>query len=125
MILDTGAVSALFDGEEGIEGLLKGAGRHHLPVIVAGEYRYGLKRSRKENILTRLMDRLESESIVLDIDLDTAGHYAEIRERLRALGTPIPENDIWIAALAVQHGLPVASRDAHFDNVKGLKRVPW
>ena len=38
---------------------------------------------------------------------------------------PIPENDIWIAALAIQHGLAVASRDAHFDHVKGPKRVSW
>jgi len=125
MILDTSAVSALFDGEEGINLLLKNSGTHQLPVIVSGEYRYGLKRSRKEIPLSRLLDKLEMESRVLDVDLDTASHYAEIRERLRELGKPIPENDIWIAALAIQHGLAVASRDTHFDHVKGLKRVSW
>jgi tRNA(fMet)-specific endonuclease VapC len=125
MIIDTGAVSALFEGEAGIQRLLGDSVRHHLPVIVLGEYRFGLKRSRKNGPLTRLLDILEKESIVLDIDSETSRFYAEIRERLREQGQPIPENDIWIASLAIQHGLTIASRDAHFDNVKGVKRHPW
>jgi tRNA(fMet)-specific endonuclease VapC len=59
------------------------------------------------------------------VDADTAGQYADIREELRTAATPIPENDIWIAALCRQHQLPLASRDGHFDKVRGLKRVGW
>ena len=51
--------------------------------------------------------------------------YADIREELRAAATPIPENDIWIEALCQQHQMAVASRDGHFDKVRGLKRVEW
>ncbi|MBX3734827.1 MAG: hypothetical protein KF791_19795 [Verrucomicrobiae bacterium] len=59
------------------------------------------------------------------VDGDTADPYANIREELRAAATPIPENDIWIAALCRQHQLAVASRHVHFDRVRGLRRVTW
>jgi predicted nucleic acid-binding protein len=62
---------------------------------------------------------------VLNVDEETAGHYAEVREELKSKGHPIPANDLWIAALARQHRLPVLSRDEHFDFVPGLKRIDW
>jgi tRNA(fMet)-specific endonuclease VapC len=62
---------------------------------------------------------------VLLVDEVSTQHYADIREELRAAATPIPENDLWIAALARQHALRVVSRDAHFDRVTGLQRVSW
>ena len=52
-------------------------------------------------------------------------HYANIRHRLRLAGTPIPENDIWIAALALEHQQQVLSNDHHFDLVEGLVRISW
>jgi tRNA(fMet)-specific endonuclease VapC len=63
-------------------------------------------------------------SILLNCDADTASHYADIDDWLRARGRPIPQNDMWIAAVARQHGLPVASRDTHFDEVDSISRVP-
>jgi len=63
--------------------------------------------------------------LVLGVDETTAERYAEIREELRRKGRPIPANDLWIAALARQHALPLLSRDQHFDSVPGLKRVGW
>lgn len=125
MILDTTAVSALINGDTGVRDVLGDTGRHQLPVVVIGEYRYGLGMSRREDQLGKLMDRLESESDVLGVDAETARCYSKIKQALRVLGRLIPENDIWIAALAVQHRQPVVSRDAHFDYVKGLKRVTW
>ena len=62
---------------------------------------------------------------VLDVNSETARHYADVREELRRAKTPIPENDLWIAALARQHDLPVITRDAHFDNVPGIRRIGW
>lgn len=125
MILDTNAISAIFAGDEGVASVIDGAVRHHLPAIVLGEYRYGLKRSRKRRNLELLLDRLEEQSIVLVIDGVTARHYADVREALRKQGRPIPENDVWIAALAIQHRQPIVSRDAHFDVVEGVKRISW
>jgi predicted nucleic acid-binding protein len=55
----------------------------------------------------------------------TAQHYAEVRDELRRRGRPIPENDVWIAALAREHAQPVVSRDEHFDHVVGIRRVGW
>ncbi len=125
MILDTNAVSALFAGHAGLEAVLADRERIHVPVIVLGEYRYGIKGSRSSAKLDLLLDQLESESDILHVDPITARTYAEIRKELKAAGRPIPENDIWIAALARQHDLPVVSRDSHFDHVKKLTRVDW
>ena len=55
----------------------------------------------------------------------TASVYAGVRTALKEQGTPVPANDAWIAALALQHGLPVASRDVHFDVVPGVRRLGW
>lgn len=125
MILDTNAVSAIFAGDEDVASVLDGAVRHHVPAIVLGEYRYGLKRSRRRRRLQLLLDRLELESIVLAVDGETAKHYADVRNALRRQGRPLPENDVWIAALALQHHQPIVSQDAHFDAVEGVKRISW
>ena len=125
MILDTNAVSALFAGDSSLAEALANDDRHHLPVIVIGEYRYGLARSRDRSRLGRLLDMLIHESLVLTIDVGTAAHYATLREELRQGGRPIPENDVWIAALSRQHDLPVITRDDHFDQIIDLQRIRW
>jgi tRNA(fMet)-specific endonuclease VapC len=125
MILDTNAVSALLAGEEKVNDLLSAIERPHLPVVVIGEYLYGLKSSTHHKRLRALLEMLIRESIVLLVDEPTAEHYAEVRNELRDKGRPIPENDVWIAALARQHGLPVISRDQHFDEVDGVIRHSW
>ena len=125
MILDTNAVSALFAGDSAIEQVLGAETIHHLPVIVIGEYRYGIARSKHRRRLERLLELLIRESIVLLIDEDTTPHYATVRENLRRAGTPIPENDVWIAALARQHGEAIVSRDRHFDLVDASLRASW
>jgi tRNA(fMet)-specific endonuclease VapC len=125
VILDTNAVSALFAGDSAIEQVIEAEVIHHLPVIVIGEYRYGIARSKHRRRLERLLELLIRESIVLLIDEETTPHYATVRENLRRAGTPIPENDVWIAALARQHGEPIVSRDRHFDLVDTSLRTGW
>ncbi len=71
------------------------------------------------------LDTLIRESIPLAVDLETTDRYAQVRDELRRSGTPIPENDVWIAALARQYEEPVVSRDEHFDAVKGIVRHSW
>jgi predicted nucleic acid-binding protein len=61
----------------------------------------------------------------LAVDESTAGLYAEVRDELKHSGRPMPSNDLWIAALVRQYGLPLLSRDGHFDFVAGLKRIGW
>jgi len=125
MILDTNAVSDLLAGNPDLENLLVHSEKHHLPIIVIGEYRFGLMVSRKRKVLEPLLDRLEEECIVLSPDRNTARQYARIRYELKKKARPIPENDIWIAALACQHQLEVASNDERFDQVEGIDRISW
>jgi predicted nucleic acid-binding protein len=125
MILDTNAVSGLLEGHAALEALLAREVRHELPVIVIGEYRYGLARSRLRRRLVPLFEQLIRESTVLSVTVATAAAYATVREALRAQGTPIPENDVWISALAIEHGLDIVSRDSDFDQVPGVRRRTW
>lgn len=125
MILDTNAVSSLFVGDPDLSEVLIEAQHHHLPVVVIGEYGYGLQGSRRRDHLQALLDTLIQQSIVLPIDQTTAAIYSQIRHELKRKGRPIPENDVWIAALARQHGQPIVSRDDHFDSVSGLERRAW
>ena len=125
MILDTNAVSALLSGDPALGHLLESSERHHLPVIVIGEFRYGLLRSRHRQTLQAFLETLIRESPVLRVDEATTAHYAAVRSELREAGRPIPENDVWIAALARQHDQPLVSRDEHFDEIAGVERLGW
>lgn len=125
MILDTNAVSALLSGDPDLADVLSLAEYHHLPVIVIGEYRYGLHRSQQRGALQELFETLIRESLVLGVDEATTVHYAAVRDELRNLGRPIPENDVWISAIARQHDQQIVSRDEHFDSVPGASRLDW
>jgi tRNA(fMet)-specific endonuclease VapC len=125
VILDTNAVSALLSGDKNIGRVLDGGDVHQLPLPVVGEYQYGMSVSRKERRMLSLFRRLEADSKVLSPDRHTADIYALIRYHLRQIGRPIPESDIWIAALARQHALDIVSNDAHFDYVDGVRRLSW
>jgi predicted nucleic acid-binding protein len=76
---------------------------HHLPVVVIGEYQFGLRLSRSRRKLQSLFAKLEGQSVVLAPDRSTADWYASVRYALKSSGRPIPENDVWVAALARQH----------------------
>lgn len=124
-MLDTNALSAWADGDAELLQRLPKDRLWRIPVIVLGEFSFGIRRSRDRAKLEQWVDEVKAACGVDGIDADTAGHYADIREELRAATTPIPENDIWIAAMCRQLRLPLASRDGHFDKVRGLKRVAW
>ncbi|MEX2316732.1 MAG: PIN domain-containing protein [Pirellulales bacterium] len=125
MILDTNAVWALLSGDKSFGNLIADSDTHQLPLPVVGEYRYGLLISRKERRLESLFRRLEADSEVLYPDRETAEIYASIRYELKKIGRPIPESDIWIAALGRQYDLEIISNDTHFDQVDGARRIGW
>lgn len=125
MILDTNALSALVDGASAIEKLLKRASFLALPVIVLGEYRYGISRSSRRAEYESWLARDLSLFQILDVSMQTSVYYASIRLELKEKGRPIPENDIWIAALAKQYEMPIISRDTHFKNIKGISFETW
>jgi len=125
LILDTNALSAAAEGDPDIVRILAAARELALPVIVLGEYRYGIAQSRHRARYQRWLDALIVDCRVLDLTEQSTHHYAKIHVELRQAGKPIPTNDLWIAALCRQHGLPLLSRDRHFDVVGGLQRVDW
>ena len=125
MILDTNAISALFEDDEALHARIAHEGTLHLPVIAIGEFRFGLLGSRLRETLEEKLAALLRQCVVLDVNEATTTHYAELRRALKLAGTPIPANDLWIAALARQHAFPIVSRDAHFDEVPGVERIAW
>jgi predicted nucleic acid-binding protein len=125
MIVDTNALSAAADADPAILALLGRAEQMAIPVIVLGEYRYGIAQSRKRASYESWLAGLLHDCLVLDVNEPTTQYYAEIVLELKRLGKPIPTNDLWIAALCRQHSLPLLSRDRHFDLVPGMSRVRW
>jgi tRNA(fMet)-specific endonuclease VapC len=125
VILDTNAISAMADGDSAIGSVSMRSGGVFIPVVVLGEYRFGLRRSRNRVEYEGWLTGALKVWPLLPIVEATAEVYADIRGELQRGGRPIPTNDLWIAALARQHKLPVLSRDRHFDVVPGLKRIAW
>jgi tRNA(fMet)-specific endonuclease VapC len=125
VILDTNGISAMADGSPPLEKLLRTAPELAVPVIVIGEYRYGIAQSRYRGRYEEWLTGLLKNCRVLQVDETTAAEYAVIRGEWKRSGKPIPANDAWIAALARQHAMPVISQDAHFDLVPKLTRLVW
>jgi tRNA(fMet)-specific endonuclease VapC len=125
MILDTNALSAFADGVAAVVQQIATADDLHVPVIVLAEYRFGISTSRRQREYEGWLARGRTFWNVLPIVEETAAHYAWIRQQLKKTGGPLPANDVWIAALARQHDLPVLSRDTHFDAVPDLIRLSW
>jgi len=124
-LLDTNIVIALFAGEPAVQEHLGQAEEVFLPSIVLGELYFGAHKSgRVEENLARI-DEFAINSSILACDTDTAKEYGIIKNTLRMKGRPIPENDIWIAAIARQYGLTLVTRDAHFDEIEGLSVNIW
>jgi len=125
VILDTNGLSALAEGEPGLEPLLRRATQVAIPVIVLGEYRYGISQSRNHIYYEQWLAEYLPSFWILDVDERTTIPYSAVRRELKKAGTPIPSNDVWIAALCRQHSLPLLSRDRHFDAVSGITRLDW
>jgi predicted nucleic acid-binding protein len=119
VLVDTSAYSAFMQGDPAIKAALQQAGQLYLNAVVLGELLAGVAggtrpdRNRKELGAFLSSPRIE----VLQLGDETAERYAAIFAFLRRQGTPIPTNDIWIAASAMEHGLSVLTRDPHFKKV--------
>ena len=125
--LDTSAYSALMRGHRDVAALVRRAEAVLLPAVVAGELLYGFRYgSRFEENAARLEAFLETPSVnLLAVTFVTADRFGRIATALREKGTPIPTNDIWIAAQAMEAGADLVSSDAHFGLVEGLAWVSF
>jgi tRNA(fMet)-specific endonuclease VapC len=123
VVLDTSVAIAVLAGQA--SALVSEFPREFvLAAPVIGELRYGALNSRRRSENLAEVERLVSRCPVLDITTATAEVYARLRIGLKSKGKPIPENDLWIAAVCVEHRLPLATLDAHFDSVDELERLP-
>jgi len=124
-LLDTNIIIALFAQEPSVQERLEQAEEVFVPSVVLGELYFGARKStRVEENLARV-DELAASSAVLVCNTETARRYGVIKSGLREIGRPIPENDLWIAAIAQQHDLTLVTRDAHFNEVERLKTEAW
>jgi tRNA(fMet)-specific endonuclease VapC len=124
--LDTNRYTDLCRGDASVVETVEHADEIWLPFIVLGELRAGFavgaQGPRNEAVLRRFL--MKSGVGVLYADEQTTHHYGTVYRQLRKQGTtPIPTNDMWIAALVLQHSLVLCARDAHFDALPQLPRV--
>jgi len=125
ILIDTNCYRDILADVFGIAQSSRRADRIYIPFIALAELRAGFRGGRhasaNEAALVRFLNRPRVR--MLYPDEGTTHHYAQFYHQLRQQGTPIPTNDIWIAALAKQHGLLLYSRDKHFDLLPQLARV--
>lgn len=124
-LLDANIVIALFASDTAVSEHLKSAPEVFIPSIVIGELYYGARKSSRVKENTTRIDEFVNSNAILGCDVETARRYGEIKAHLRQMGRPIPENDVWIAALALQHTLVLVSRDAHFRYLENLELEIW
>ena len=122
VLVDTNIYSLAMRGDAGVVEALRRIDRIFFSAVSLGELYTGFKAGRREKENREELARfLDSPRVtLLTIDEETAEFYAEILIGLKSQGTPIPTNDIWIAAAAFQHGLKLFTRDRHFRHVAGL-----
>ena len=122
LLLDSNAYSHLKRGHPRVAELVRMSEQVFLSAIVVGELLYGFRKgSRTEQNIRELHAFLDSPYVTfVPVSLVTADRYARITTSLRAKGRPIPSNDIWIAAHAMETGTDLVSSDQHFEEVDGL-----
>ena len=124
-LLDTNIIIRLFTGDSAIQEKMLNGDNLFLPSPAIGELYYGAQKSGKVAENLHRTNTFVENHILLSCDLETAQWYGIIKERLRRKGRPIPNNDIWIAAIALQYDLILVTRDAHFDEVESLQTERW
>ena len=124
-LLDTNIVIALFKNDNLVKDKISEAAEIFLSNVTIGELYFGAyKSNRVEDNIRQLEDFIFNNN-VLNCDQFTAKFYGQIKNQLKFKGKPIPENDIWIAAIAIQHNLVLISRDKHLREIEGLFLKKW
>jgi tRNA(fMet)-specific endonuclease VapC len=125
LALDTNTYRLVAEGEAFAVKLVRQAERILVPVPVLAELKFGFLNGTKSRVneanLERFLGRARVE--LLGCDEDTALRFAELKFQLKKQGTPIPINDVWIAALVLQHRATLFTKDSDFDNIPQLVRV--
>lgn len=124
-LLDTNIVIGVFNGESLLQRRVTSTPEVFVSIVSLGELFYGARNSKHVQENVDRVEQFAASVTVLDCDSETARRYGLLKRELRERGTPIPENDIWIAALAGQHDLALVTRDNHFSAISELRREHW
>lgn len=124
-LIDTNIVIEIFDGNKKFADKLRKQKEFFFPVIAVGELYTGVNRVANKAKHLKLLTDFLTLTTIINIDITTAKHYGDIIASLYKKGKPIPTNDVWIAALAIQYNFTVASKDNHFKEIDGLKFEFW
>jgi tRNA(fMet)-specific endonuclease VapC len=122
LLLDTNAYVAMMKGHAGVAGKVRRAEQIFMSAIVAGELVFGFRNGSRYDKNMGELDRFLENRFVefLPVSYTTADRFGRIAASLRRKGTPMPSNDIWIAAHAIESGAELLSFDRHFENIEGL-----
>jgi tRNA(fMet)-specific endonuclease VapC len=125
VLLDTNAYTALFRGHEGVADLVRRADQVLISTVVAGELLFGFRNGSRYEANRRELEEFLSTPYVtlLPVTLVTSDRFGRIAAALRRRGRPIPSNDIWIAAHAMESGSELLSFDHHFEEIDGIAWV--
>ena len=121
IVLDTNIISDINNNVSETIAYLKLAKEIFTSSIVAGELFYGIENSSQKEANLKFYRDFFASCAILGVTIETAEFYGSIKAKLRRKGTPIPENDIWIAAIALQHDLLLVTRDRHFALIDELQ----
>jgi predicted nucleic acid-binding protein len=125
LALDSNRYTDLCRAVPGVQEVIENAAEVHVPLVVLAEQRagfaHGSNREKNERVLTQFLNL--PAVFVLSPDEQTTFFYADVYAYLRRKGKPVPTNDLWIAALVLQHNLVLFDRDAHFDNLPQIARL--
>lgn len=124
-LLDTNIVIHLLNRDEVVVARIRDANEILIPIIAIGELFFGASKSSRPKENKIRIQELAAQNSVLLCDFEVAREYGEIKQELRALGKPIPENDIWIAAIARRWELCLVTRDRHFQGIQRLQIAAW
>ena len=124
-LLDTNIITAWLKGEKPVADKIDKAKEIYIPIIVVGELYYGALYSTRVQKNIADIKLVTSSYSVLLIDEAVTIAYGNIKAALRKKGKPIPENDIWIAAIALHHELIIVTRDKHFKEIDSIKIKNW
>jgi Predicted nucleic acid-binding protein, contains PIN domain len=124
VLLDTSIIVAHFRHEPALAEQLKSS-TLYIPLPVLGELYYGAFKSTHKAKTLRQLNEFLLICAILPPDELTAQHYGSVKADLEQAGSRIPENDLWIAAIAREHQLPLVTRDQHFSRITELKTLAW
>jgi tRNA(fMet)-specific endonuclease VapC len=123
-LLDTNIVIAILNQDNAVETKLADK-TVFLASIVLGELYYGARKSGRIDANIQKVDQFAADYPILNCTKQTAEHYGDLKRWLESKGRPIPENDIWIAALALERDLTLVTRDDHFRLIDNLRTERW